>query len=137
MKSSATQSTKNKYGDKLTARCLQIKNCDSNTLSYTVEIGDGDGDIFICSNATSQLAYEVEGFEGILVCPPYWRICGGNQLCNDPLECAEEEVTTQMEDTTKYVVDKAVYDPKYEYPNGSKFVHFNFWIFISLLNFIL
>ena len=72
-----------------------------------------------------------------MVCPPYWRICGGSELCNDPLECAKKEVITKIEDTTNYVVDKAVYDPKYEYPNGSKFVHFNFWIFISLLNFIL
>ena len=135
MKSSASQTTKNKYGDKLTARCLQINNCELNTLSYKVQIGDNLD--FICSNATSQLAYEVDGFEGILVCPPYWRICGGSELCNDPLECAKKEVITKIEDTTNYVVDKAVYDPKYEYPNGSKFVHFNFWIFISLLNFIL
>ena len=135
MKSSASQTTKNKYGDKLTARCLKITQCDPETLSYKVQI-DTNKD-FNCSDATSQKAYEVDGFEGILVCPPYWRICGGIPLCNDPLKCATVGSKTQMEDTTKYVVDKAEYDPKYEYPNGSKFVHFNFWIFISLLNFIL
>ena len=135
MSSSATQSTKDKYGDKLTARCLQINECDSNTLSYKVQIGSNLD--FNCSDATSQKAYEVDGFEGIFVCPPYWRICGGIPLCNDPLKCATVGSKTQMEDTTNYVVDKAEYDHRYEYPNRSKFVHFNFWIFISLLNFIL
>ncbi len=135
MRSSVSQTIKNKYGDKLTARCLKINECDSNTLSYSVKIDD-EKDV-ICSNATSQSNTEVDGFEGIFVCPPYWRICGGIRLCNDPLKCAENEITTQMEDTTNYVVDKAEYDPKNEYPNRSKFVHFNFWIFISLLNFIL
>ena len=135
MRSSVDETIKNKYGDKLTARCLKITQCDPETLSYKVQI-DTNKD-FNCSDATSQKAYEVNEFEGIFVCPPYWRICGGNALCNDPLKCATAEVITQMTDTTNYVVDKAVYDPKYEYPNGSKFVHFNFWIFISLLIFIL
>ena len=114
---------------------MKITQCDPETLSYKVQI-DTNKD-FNCSDATSQKAYEVNEFEGIFVCPPYWRICGGIKLCNDPLECANAEITTHMVDTTNYVVDKSVYDPKYEYPNGSKFVHFNFWIFISLFNFIL
>ena len=118
------------------ARCYKVKSCDKNTFTYTVEITNSDS--ITCSDATSQKTSNLGSYNGVLVCPPYWRICGGENLCNDPFECARAKIKTQMTDTYNYVIDKSVYDPLYDYPDDDsvKFIHFKFLFLISLLNFI-
>ena len=120
----------------LQARCYKVISCDKNTFTYKVEITNSD--YIICSDATSQKTSNLDGYNGVLVCPPYWRICGGENLCNDPFECARAKIKTQMTDTYNYVIDKSVYDPLYDYPDDDsvKFIHFKFLFLISLLNFI-
>ncbi len=118
------------------ARCYKVKSCDKNTFTYTVEITNSDS--ITCSDATSQKTSNLGSYNGVLVCPPYWRICGGENLCNDPFECARAKIKTQMTDTYNYVIDKSVYDPLYDYPDDDsvKFIHFKFLFLIFLLNFI-
>ena len=120
----------------LQARCYKVISCDKNTFTYKVEITNSDS--IICSDATSQKTSNLDGYNGVLVCPPYWRICGGENLCNDPFECASAKIKTQLTDTYNYVIDKSVYDPLYDYPDDDsvKFIHFKFLFLIFLLNFI-
>ena len=110
--SSASADLKSKYGNKLTARCYKVENCDNNTLSYDILI---DGEDFGCEDATEEKKYdEITGTGGItgeIVCPPYWRICGGTQLCNDPFECASASSETTRLFTTQYVKNKTEYNP--------------------------
>ena len=110
--SSASADLKSKYGNKLTARCYKVENCDNNTLSYDILIDGGD---FGCEDATEEKKYdEITGTGGItgeIVCPPYWRICGGTQLCNDPFECASASSETTRLFTTQYVKNKTEYNP--------------------------
>ena len=110
--SSASDNVKSKYGNKLTARCYKVENCDNATLSYDILI---EGKDFGCEDATEEKTYDQitgsEGITGEIVCPPYWRVCGGTQLCNDPFECASASSETTRLFTTQYVKNKTEYNP--------------------------
>ena len=110
--SSASADLKSKYGNKLTARCYKVEHCDNATLSYDILI---EGKDFGCKDATEEKPYDQitgsEGITGEIVCPPYWRVCGGTQLCNDPFECASASSETTRLFTTQYVKNKTEYNP--------------------------
>ena len=71
--------------DHFEALCYEVKECNKDSLSYTIGIFSSDN--FTCSNATSRQIYSIENYSGKIVCPPYWRICGGTEICNDPYVC--------------------------------------------------
>ena len=107
----AEASLKSKYGNKLTARCYKVQNCDDTSLSYEIVI---DAIPFTCANAKKAITYEsVTGMTGEIVCAPYWRVCGGtgNTFCNDPFDCATNSISTRLLNTTQYVTNTAVYNP--------------------------
>jgi hypothetical protein len=94
---------KKKYSEKRTM-CYEVKECNDEYLYYLVDIGDN---LFNCSNAIEMNEYNIEGFDGSFICPPYWRICGGSVLCNDPIECSELKSITRFTNMSNYVKDKS------------------------------
>ena len=96
----ASAELKTQYGNKLTARCYKVLNCDDATLSYTINIEGAD---FECEQASKTETYDsITGMDGEFICPPYWRVCGGNPLCNDPFDCATANSKTRLLNTTEY-----------------------------------
>ena len=72
----SSENMKKKYSEKRTM-CYEVKECNDEYLYYLVDIGDN---LFNCSNAIEMNEYNIEGFDGSFICPPYWRICGGSVL---------------------------------------------------------
>ena len=107
---SASASLKSTYGNKLTARCYQVLNCVHSTFSYDIMI---EGSSFTCKEATKTETYtNITGMDGDIVCPPYWRVCGGTVLCNDPFVCAEKNSQTRLLNSTQYVTNTSAYEPE-------------------------
>ena len=107
---SASASLKSTYGNKLTARCYQVENCNDSNLSYNIII---EGSAFKCKEATKTETYtNITGMDGDIVCPPYWRVCGGKVLCNDPFVCAEKNSQTRLLNSTQYVTNTSAYEPE-------------------------
>ncbi len=107
---SASSSLKSTYGNKLTARCYSVENCDDSTLSYDIII---ENQPFPCESATKTETYSnITGMDGDIVCPPYWRVCGGTVLCNDPFVCAEKNSQTRLLNSTQYVTNTSAYEPE-------------------------
>ena len=124
------------YKDVLTARCYKITECNINTLSYSVEIDSGINSI--CSEANETKKNIIDGYDGYFICPPYWRVCGGTVLCNDPFECLDKLSITQIKDTYRYVVNKTEYTPKEETEEvDSKnlfcLIDYNLWILVTFI----
>ena len=99
----SSENMKKKYSEKRTM-CYEVKECNDEYLYYLVDIGDN---LFNCSNAIEMNEYNIEGFDGSFICPPYWRICGGSVLCNDPIECSELKSITRFTNMSNYVKDKS------------------------------
>ena len=99
----SSENMKKKYSEKR-AMCYEVKECNDEYLYYLVDIGDN---LFNCSNAIEMNEYNIEGFDGSFICPPYWRICGGSVLCNDPIECSELKSITRFTNMSNYVKDKS------------------------------
>ena len=124
------------YKDVLTARCYKITECNTNALSYSVEIDSGINSI--CSEANETKKNIIDGYDGYFICPPYWRVCGGTVLCNDPFECLDKLSITQIKDTYSYVVNKTKYTPKEETEEvDSKnlfcLIDYNLWILVTFI----
>ena len=121
------------YKDYLTARCYKVTKCNPDTLSYSVEIDSGME--FNCTEAYETKINNIEGYEGIFICPPYWRVCGGTVLCNDPFECIEQMSITQMKDSFKYVIDKTeyIYKEIFEDKNSNNLAIYNLWLVFAFI----
>ena len=85
------------------AMCYEVQECNDDFYYYLVDIGDN---IFNCTNAFENQKYVVEGYEGFINCPPYWRVCGGSVLCNNPFECSNLKSTTRIVDMKNFVKNK-------------------------------
>ena len=103
--SNADDEIKNNYSNDR-AICHKVLNCDKSTYSYTIKIGEKD---FTCNNVKESKIVEVEGFNGKITCPPYFRICGGSVLCNDLFDCAQKESVTSIRNTTSFVKNDIEY----------------------------
>ena len=98
----ANKKIKKNLGDKK-AMCYEVQECNDDFYYYLVDIGDN---IFNCTNAFENQKYVVEGYEGFINCPPYWRVCGGSVLCNNPFECSNLKSTTRIVDMKNFVKNK-------------------------------
>ena len=112
LSTSASADLKSKYGNKFTARCYKVENCDDSTLSYDIKIAD---ELYTpCNQATQTDTMEnISGMDGEIICPPYWRVCGGDTLCNDPFDCISKNSKTRtiILNTTQYVKNTTAYNP--------------------------
>ena len=119
------------YKNSFASLCYEIKECNKDSLSYTIGISSSEN--FTCSNATSRQIYSIENYLGRIVCPPFWRICGGTEICNDPYECAMQSIKTQIIDTQDYVLNKTVYNPVYTMKDSSSLIFYKFWMMIFII----
>ena len=103
--SNSNDEIKNKYSYEK-AICYKVENCDINTFSYTINIGDKN---FTCQNVRESKSFSVDGFDGKINCPPYFRICGGSILCNDLFDCAEKKSVTSIVNTNSFVKNDISY----------------------------
>ena len=113
-------------------KCFEVKECNYNTLSYTIGISSENN--FICPNAVYRKEYKVENSSGSITCPPFWRICGGTKICNNPYDCAINSVSTLLLNTNDYILNKTVYNPVYTYKekNEFNFICYKTWMMIFI-----
>lgn len=79
----------NVYRDIYHAMCYPMS-CSERSL--TVEVGDV---YVVCPREGGKV--EVEGFDGVLLCPDYWLICSGTVKCNDMFDCVDKKSETKEE----------------------------------------
>ena len=76
------------------SRCHEIQ-CDNITRTFTIDIGDV---LLNCSGVYEEVS--VTGYSGSIICPDYNRVCTGSVLCNDPLDCIDNNSLYDEADDT-------------------------------------
>ena len=124
---------KSKYSDER-AICYKVLECDINTFSYSINIGDKN---FSCSNVKESKSFNVDGFNGKINCPPYFRICGGSVLCNDLFDCAQKESVTTIVNTTSFVSHDVQYTNNTYNDKNITMSEFNYGDFLKVSYFLI
>ena len=104
-------STQNKRYN-YSAKCYQAT-CDKEKQEIILTIGSST---VTCPKGVATTY--VEGYDGIIKCPDYSRICGGSEWCNDPIECIYKRSVTVYDEETPSPTYSSTEDLESSYPES-------------------
>ena len=77
------------------ARCYKIS-CNYNKRTFNVDVGK---QIIECPNEGGEMS--VEGYSGIIICPPYNRVCTSEIYTGNPIQAVLKHISNSDIDTTE------------------------------------